>query len=141
MTSYRPQGSRKFAFTKRGIEALPPHDPDSPSREAEYADAECTGLHLRVSKNGRRFFQHRYRFFGRKKCLSIGEFPAVSLQDARQRVAEHKSALAKDKDPAECTRGRRRRAVHRGENLRRCEKESLPRTGRGPERYEKRPLA
>lgn len=48
-------------------------DPTCPSRETEYADAECTGLHLGVSKSGRRFSQHRYRFFGRKKCLSIGE--------------------------------------------------------------------
>ena len=101
MATYHAQQSRKFPFTKRAIEGLPAHDPASPSRETEYADAECTGLHLRVSKNGRRFFQHRYRFFGRKKCLSIGEFPAVSLQDARQMVGEHKSSLAKDKDPAE----------------------------------------
>ena len=100
MAMQRPQ-STKFPFTKRGIEALPAHDPDSPSREKEYADADCTGLHLRVSKGGRRFFQHRYRAFGRKKCMSLGEFPAVSLQEARQRVAENKSLLAKDKDPAE----------------------------------------
>ncbi len=101
MTQYRPQQSRKFQFTKRAIELLPAHDPASPSREAEYADAGCTGLHLRVSKNGRRFFQHRYRFLGRKRCLNLGEFPAVSLQDARERVAEHRAALARDKDPAE----------------------------------------
>jgi len=97
---YRSNTCRKFPFTKRAIESIPPHDPVSPSREAEYADAECTGLHLRVSKNGRRFFQHRYRFLGRKMCLSLGEFPAVSVQDARQRVAEHKALLARDKDPA-----------------------------------------
>lgn len=100
MRPYRPNTSRKFPFTKRAIEALPAHDPDSPSRETEYADAECTGLHLRVSKNGRRFFQHRYRFLGRKMCLSLGEFPAVSVQDARQRVNEQKALLARDKDPA-----------------------------------------
>lgn len=101
MIQYRPQHSKKFPFTKRAIETLPAHDPASASREAEYADAECTGLHLRVSKNGRRFFQHRYRFFGRKRCINIGEFPAVSVQEARQRVAEHKASLARDKDPAE----------------------------------------
>lgn len=101
MNHYRQQQSRKFPFTKRAIEMLPAHDPASPSRETEYADAECTGLHLRVGKNGRRFFQHRYRFFGRKGCIKIGEFPAVSLQDARQRVAENKALLARDKDPAE----------------------------------------
>jgi len=96
----RTQQSTKFPFTKRGIEAIPAHDPASASREKEYADAECTGLHLRVSKNGRRFFQHRYRHIGRKKCMSLGEFPAISLQEARQRVAENKTLLARDKDPS-----------------------------------------
>ena len=62
----------KFPFTKKAIEALPAHDPNSPSREAEYSDSECIGLKLRVSKNGRRFFQHRFSYLGRKRCLSIG---------------------------------------------------------------------
>jgi integrase len=93
--------TRRFAFTKRSIEAIPAHDLGSPSREAEYSDAECIGLHLRVSKNGRRFFQHRYRYLGRKKCLSLGEFPHVSVQDARQRVSEHKALLARDIDPGD----------------------------------------
>jgi integrase len=97
---YRPNTSRKFPFSKLEIERLPAHDPASPSRETEYADSACTGLHLRVSKNGRRFFQHRYRFLGRKMCLSLGEFPAISIKDARQRVAEHTGLLARDKDPA-----------------------------------------
>jgi len=104
--TYKPNTSRKFPFTKKAIEALPPHDPASPSREMEYADAEFIGLHLRVSKNGRRFFQHRYRFLGRKKCLSIGEFPAISVQDARQIVGEHKILLARGKDPAEEIKGK-----------------------------------
>lgn len=92
---------RRFPFTKRAIEALPAHDRDSPSREAEYTDVECVGLHLRVSKNGRRFFQHRYRYLGRKKCMNLGEFPHVSVQDARQRISEQKGLLARDVDPAD----------------------------------------
>ncbi len=99
-TTSKPH-SRKFPFTKKAIEALPHHDPDSPSREAEYSDQEMIGLKLRVSKNGRRFFQHRYSFLGRKKCLSVGEFPHVTLQDARKRVSENKSLLARDIDPSE----------------------------------------
>lgn len=93
--------SKRFPFTKRAIEALPAHDPESPSREAEYSDAECIGLRLRVSKNGRRFFQHHYRICGRKKCMSLGEFPHVTIQDARSRVSEYKSLLARDIDPSE----------------------------------------
>ena len=87
MRQYRPNESRKFPFTKRAVEALPAHDPDSPSRETEYADAECIGLHLRVSKNSRRFFQHRYRFLGRKMCLSLGELPPHSSRSWRKYVS------------------------------------------------------
>lgn len=38
---------KRFPFSRRAIEALESHDPDSPSREAEYSDAECIGLKLR----------------------------------------------------------------------------------------------
>jgi hypothetical protein len=93
--------SKRFPFTKRSIESLSSHDPDSKSREAEYSDAECIGLKLRVSKRGRKFFQHRYRYMGRKKCLTIGEFPYVSVQDARQRTSEHKSLLSRQIDPSD----------------------------------------
>ncbi len=93
--------NRRFAFTKRSIEALPAHDPDSPSRETEYADSECVGLHLRVSIRGRKFFQHRYRCWGRKRCMTLGEYPHVSLQEARSRVGEQRAMLARDVDPAE----------------------------------------
>jgi len=86
--------SKRFPFNKRSIEALSPHDPNSPSREAEYSDAECIGLKLKVSKGGRKFFQHRYRYMGRKKCLTFGEGPYVSIQDARQKGHEHKSLLS-----------------------------------------------
>ena len=93
--------SRKFPFTKKTIGSLPSHDPDSPSREAEYSDSEMIGLKLRVSKNGRRFFQHRYSFLGRKKCMALGEFPHVSVQEARKRVSENIGLLSRDIDPSE----------------------------------------
>jgi len=93
--------SRRFAFSKKAIEALPPNDPDSKSTDAEYSDTECIGLRLRVSKGGRKFFQHRYRYMGRKKCLNLGEVPYISVPDARKKVHEHKSLLAKDIDPSD----------------------------------------
>ena len=92
---------KRFPFTKKAIEALPAHAMDSPSREAEYTDMECIGLHLRVSKNGRKFFQHRYRHLGRKKCVTLGEFPHISLQEARLKVSQNKALLARDIDPSD----------------------------------------
>ena len=90
---------RRFRFTKRLIETLPAHHPKSPSREMEYSDVEVTGLRLLVSKNGRRFFYLRYRYNGRKRVIRIGEFPATSLQDARQRANEFKNMLSQGIDP------------------------------------------
>jgi integrase len=97
----RSNASKKFPFTKKALEALPPHDPNSPSREAEYSDQECTGLRLRVSKGaGKKYFQYRYTFLSRKYCISIGEFPAISVQDARQIAAEYKLMIARGNNPA-----------------------------------------
>lgn len=88
-------------FSKKIIENFPAHDPASPSREMEYSDSECIGLKLRVSKNGRRFFQFRYTYLSRKKCLKIGEYPHVSLNEARSKINEWKSLLAREIDPAD----------------------------------------
>ncbi|WP_373501544.1 Arm DNA-binding domain-containing protein [Desulfococcus sp.] len=81
------------------IETLPAHHPKSPSREMEYSDVEVVGLRLLVSKNGRKFFYLRYRYNSRKRVIRIGEFPATSLQDARQRANEFKNMLSQGIDP------------------------------------------
>jgi len=91
--------SRKFRFNKREIESLPPHDPDSASSEQEWSDLECRGLRLSVSKNGRKFFCHRYMINRRKRTVRIGEFPAVSLQEARKAVNDNKNLISKGIDP------------------------------------------
>ena len=93
--------SKKFPFTKRAIDALPAHDPASPSRESEFSDAECSGLHLLVSKTGRKSMLHRYRYQRKKKSMALGEFTSISsVQDFRKTVMEHKALLAKNIDPA-----------------------------------------
>jgi len=91
--------SRKFRFNKREIENLPPHDPDSASSEQEWSDLECRGLRLSVSKNGRKFFCHRYMINRRKRTVRIGEFPAVSLHEARKAVNDNKNLISKGIDP------------------------------------------
>jgi integrase len=91
---------RRCRFTHALLESLPAHEAHSPSREMEYSDTEIAGLRLLVSKSGRRFFYLRYRHRGRKRALRIGEFPSVSLKDARQRCHEAKGQLARSEDPA-----------------------------------------
>lgn len=97
---YNQRESRRFNFTKREIENLPPHDLTSPSSEQEWSDVECRGLRLSVTKQGRKFFCHRYTINQRKRTVRLGEFPAVSLQEARLMVNKNKNQIAKGIDPA-----------------------------------------
>lgn len=99
---------RQFRFSQRQIDALPSHDTGSASAMAEYSDTEVVGLKLAVSKSGRKYFWHRYRFRGRRKLLKLGEYPSVSVQAARLMVHEHKNMLARDMDPAD-ERNKRRK--------------------------------
>jgi hypothetical protein len=93
--------NKKIIFTKKALEAIPPNDANSPSREAEWSDTQCTGLRLRVSKGvGKKFFHYRYSFSGRKYCLNIGQYPDISIQDARGLISEWKLMIAKGRNPS-----------------------------------------
>ncbi|WP_260674849.1 tyrosine-type recombinase/integrase [Comamonas aquatica] len=89
----------KFRFTQRAIDALPPHRADSPSKSAEYSDTEVVGLRLSVNKLGRKFFYFRFTFNGQKRAMKIGEYPALSIVDARKKALEMRSDIDSGIDP------------------------------------------
>ena len=81
--------SKRIRFTQKAIDALPPHDRDSPSRDAEYSDAGGPpGLKLLVSKGGRKTYLLRYTYLTKRKAVRIGLHGAMTPQQARQRALE-----------------------------------------------------
>ena len=58
------------------------------------------GLYLYVSPSGGKLWRMDYRFAGKRKTLSCGAYPAVSLKDARLRRDEAKAMLAQGIDPS-----------------------------------------
>jgi len=58
------------------------------------------GLFLLVRPSGTKSWQFRYQFMGKEKVLSIGQYPAVSLADARRKRDGAKNLLADSKDPS-----------------------------------------
>ncbi|MBD5626960.1 MAG: DUF4102 domain-containing protein [Desulfovibrio sp.] len=58
------------------------------------------GLFLYVPPTGSKLWRMAYRFEGKSKLLSFGNYPAVSLKDARGRREEAKGLLAKGIDPS-----------------------------------------
>jgi integrase len=68
-------------------------------RAAAYKLADERGLHLFVAPNGRRSFRWRFRWEGKEQLLTIGEWPAVSLDQARDRAELAREQLGRGEDP------------------------------------------
>jgi len=66
----------------------------------EYKLFDGDGLFLLIKPNGKKFWRRRYKFNGKEKQKSLGEYPFVSLADARKKSNEIKEALVKGKNPS-----------------------------------------
>ncbi|CNF68213.1 integrase family protein [Yersinia enterocolitica] len=60
---------------------------------------DLDGLGIRVSPNGVITFQYRFRWEGKQHRIGIGRYPAVTLKDARNKVADFRENLARGLDP------------------------------------------
>ena len=63
-------------------------------KNTEYCDTEVTGLRYRVGKNGG-YFSYYYKVDGKGHRIKLGQYPYMSIEDARNKVYELKSQLAK----------------------------------------------
>ncbi len=78
----------------------------------EIWDAALPGFGLRVSKAGRKSWVLMYRIDGRKRRLTLGTFPALSLDAARDAARLGLLDVSRGNDPAE------QRAASRGDRQR-----------------------
>ena len=83
----------KMPLTDTHIRSLKPE-----AKPRKYFDGG--GLFLYVPPTGSKLWRMAYRFDGKSKLLSFGDYPALSLKDARGRRDEAKGLLAKGIDPS-----------------------------------------
>ena len=74
------------------------------------------GLYVLVHPNGSKYFRFDYRFEGKRKTLSLGVYPDVSLKEARFKRDEARSLLAKGIDPGVERKIARRSKIEAREN-------------------------
>jgi integrase len=88
------RGAKKF--TARWIETV------SVETRTDFTDPDVKGLALRVTPKGSKSWAYSYRrqSDGRKRRITLGEFPAVSLHQARAKASGHRAAIAEGADPA-----------------------------------------
>ncbi len=78
---------------------------DAAIRKAKIEDkpyrlADSGGLVLQVTPAGGKLWRYRYRFDGKEKMLALGQYPDVSLSDARIARDKAKAELRAGRDPS-----------------------------------------
>jgi integrase len=68
-------------------------------RRGWHAVGGVSGLHLRISETGARYWVLRTTIGGKRRDIGIGPFPEVSLADARAEAAQIRRDARKGKDP------------------------------------------
>lgn len=58
------------------------------------------GLFLAVSPAGTKSWRLKFRYAGKEKLLTLGQYPVVSLKEARERAMDAKKILSAGKDPS-----------------------------------------
>lgn len=85
-----------MGLTTRFVETVKPSGP----QRAEYPDEVVRGLALRVSPDGIKSWSLRYRnHAGVRRRLTIGQFPATGLADAREQAIAALAKLSSSIDP------------------------------------------
>lgn len=59
------------------------------------------GLYLLINPKGKKYWRYDFRFGGKRKTLTLGVYPEVSLKDARDAHDEARRQIKQDIDPTE----------------------------------------
>src|SRR5436305_5701855 len=83
-------------WTRRGIDAI------AVSKRQDFTDPHEKGLKLRVTPTGAKSWALLYqrRSDGKKRRVTLGQYPTLGLAEARAKAAELKVDIAGGGDPA-----------------------------------------
>ncbi|MHB1245997.1 MAG: tyrosine-type recombinase/integrase [Sulfuriferula sp.] len=94
----------KIQFSKDVIKGLPL--PDSGVR-VDYQDTKTAGLQLRVTSKGVKTFSFLRRINGSLERITLGRFPEVTLEQARDKIKLIAAEIVKGENPAQIKRAHR----------------------------------
>jgi integrase len=79
-------------LTDRAVRAAAP-------RDKAYKVSDSNGLFLHVSPKGHKSWRFKFRFEGKEQLLTLGNYPEVSLAEAREKRNDAKKSLREGRDP------------------------------------------
>jgi integrase len=69
------------------------------AKDKTYAMYDVDGLYLEITPSGGKHWRFSYRFAGKRKRMALGEYPEISLQEARIKRDELRKTVKKGADP------------------------------------------
>lgn len=90
---------KRFRLTNKCIEALLPHDADSPSKCAYLTHGNIKGLSVQITKTGTKSFWFAASVSGKKRSLRIGAFPAIGVAEAEKAALAIRAAVDRGENP------------------------------------------
>jgi integrase len=98
------KGRHIMALTELQIKNIKPTD-----KQQKLSDSG--GMYLLIKTNGGKYWRMDYRFNDKRKTLSIGTYPTVTLAQARIKREKAKALIANGKDPSEHVTKKAKKAV------------------------------
>lgn len=84
--------------------------------DASYRVADSNGLCIEVRPTGAKVWRYRYRFAGKASMVTIGEYPAIPLQQARSERERLRAIVKGGGNPAHAQRAAKAASVERHAN-------------------------
>ena len=78
------------------------------AKDKPYKLSDEKGMYLLINPKGAKYWRLKYRYGGKEKTLALGVYPDVSLSDARDKRDEARKLVAKEIDPSEVKKERKR---------------------------------
>jgi len=100
--------ANKISFTKNALDKLPLPEV---GKRVDYFDTTTNHLTLRVSHVGTKSFVLYRKIDGVAERLTLGRYPAMSIDQARRMVAQHNGSIAIGQNPAEEKRSMRQEST------------------------------
>ncbi|WP_109393583.1 tyrosine-type recombinase/integrase [Proteus terrae] len=85
-------------------------------REKVYSLGDGNGLSLIVEPNGSKGWRFRYQFNGKSKMISLGIYPVITLNEAREKRDNARKLVANGTDPSEARKEERDRDSGKSDN-------------------------
>lgn len=85
-------------------------------RTKPYKLSDGKGLYMLITPNGGKYWRVKYRFAGKEKLLSLGTYPEISLEEAREKCGAARKLVANSVDPGYRKKAEKRRLVYNMEN-------------------------